>query len=198
MAEEDEESGVFVPLHRRPAGGPSLRREREREQRMTRHAERHQERGVRAPGRARGLSRNDIVAAAVVIADAEGTDAVSMRRVARDLHVGAMSLYWHVASIDELHLLMLEQVQSETEVPQASGDWRADLRAYAASARTATDLPAGPSAGRRTPRVSTSHSANPASTLGVRSATGDRPWSRNSESTRWPEANGASEASNHR
>jgi AcrR family transcriptional regulator len=100
-------------------------------------ADEESDRGGRGPGRNRGLSRDDIVAAAVAVADAEGTDAVSMRRVARDLHVGAMSLYWHVSSIDELHLLMLEQVQLETEVPAPSGDWRADLRAYAGSARAA-------------------------------------------------------------
>jgi AcrR family transcriptional regulator len=111
--------------------------ERDREQRIARHVERHREHGVRQPGRARGLSQEDIVAVAVAIADAEGTDAVSMRRIARDLRVGAMSLYWHVASTDELHRLMLEQVQSETEVPEPSGDWQADLRAYAGSARAA-------------------------------------------------------------
>lgn len=136
MGEADEESDVFVPLRRLP-GGPAVRRERDREARITRHVEWHQERSVRGPGRNRGLSRADIVAAAVTVADAEGTDAVSMRRIARDLHVGAMSLYWHVTSIDELHLLMLQQVQSETEVPPPSGDWRADLRAYSGSVRSA-------------------------------------------------------------
>lgn len=99
--------------------------------------ERRRERGGQPSQRARGLSREDIVAAAVALADAEGTEAVSIRRVARALRVGAMSLYWYVASTAELHQAMLEQVQAETEVPEPSGDWRADLRGYAASAREA-------------------------------------------------------------
>ena len=72
---------------------------------------------AREPRRLRGLSRDDIVATAIAIADAEGTAAVSMRRIARDLHVGAMSLYWYVASKDELHQLMLEGLQGEIEAP---------------------------------------------------------------------------------
>jgi AcrR family transcriptional regulator len=87
--------------------------------------------------RARTLSRADIVAAAVAVADAEGTDAVSMRRIARDLRVGAMSLYWHVESREELHRLMIEAVQAEIEAPEPSGDWRADLTAYARNTRDA-------------------------------------------------------------
>ena len=37
-------------------------------------------------------------ATAIAVADAEGPDAISMRRIARELHAGAMSLYWHVSS----------------------------------------------------------------------------------------------------
>jgi AcrR family transcriptional regulator len=132
------DDGVFVPLSPFYGGGPASRRERGRERHLAGHADRAREHGGRRPGgRARGLSRADIVAAAIAIADAEGTDAVSIRRIARDLRAGPMSLYWHVASTEELHQLMLEEVQGETEVPQPSGDWRADLRGYAASARAA-------------------------------------------------------------
>ena len=137
MGEQDEAASGFEPARRSPAGRPSGPRGRNRDGWMAAHADWHREHGDRPPGRSRGLSQADIVAAAVAIADAEGTDAVSMRRIARDLRVGAMSLYWHVASTDELHLLMLEAVQSETEVPEPSGDWRGDLRAYAVSARAA-------------------------------------------------------------
>ena len=98
--------------------------------------ERWEQRG-REPRRLRGLSREDIVATATGIADAEGTGAVSMRRIARDLHVGAMSLYWYVESKDELHQLMLEGLQGEIEAPEPSGDWRADLAAYARNYRAA-------------------------------------------------------------
>jgi AcrR family transcriptional regulator len=81
------------------------------------------------PRRARGLSREDIVDAAIAVADAEGTEAVSMRRIARELGVGAMSLYWHVASKEELQRLMLDAVQPAA--PELSGAWRADLAAFA-------------------------------------------------------------------
>lgn len=119
MAEEDDE--VFMPL-------PARNR--------ARNKERLEQRG-REPRRLRGLSREDIVATAIGIADAEGTAAVSMRRIARDLHVGAMSLYWYVESKDELHQLMLERLHGEIEAPEPSGDWRADLAAFARSYRTA-------------------------------------------------------------
>ena len=65
--------------------------------------------------------------AAIAIADREGAEAVGMRRIARDLQVGNMSLYWHVASKDELLALMIDAVEGEFEVPTPSGDWRADL-----------------------------------------------------------------------
>jgi AcrR family transcriptional regulator len=48
-----------------------------------------------------------------------------------------MSLYWYVASKEKLHQLMLERVQAEAEAPEPSGDWRADLRAYARNTRAA-------------------------------------------------------------
>lgn len=85
----------------------------------------------------RGLSRDDIVATAIAVADAEGIAAVSMRRIARDLRVGAMSLYWHVESKEDLHQLMLEAVHGEIEAAEPSGDWRADLAAYAYDYRAA-------------------------------------------------------------
>jgi AcrR family transcriptional regulator len=90
------------------------------------------------PRRARAgaaLSRGEIVDAAIAVADAEGPDAVSMRRIAQVLRAGTMSLYWHVASKEHLIDLMLEELVSEVDVPDPSGDWRADLRAYARSHR---------------------------------------------------------------
>ena len=123
MAGEDDD--VFMPLRAQKIAG-----------RVSRRKETRKERG-REPRRLRGLSRDDIVATAVVIADAEGTAAVSMRRIACDLHVGAMSLYWYVESKDELHQLMLEGVQGEIEAPEPSGDWRVDLAVYARNYRAA-------------------------------------------------------------
>ena len=73
------------------------------------------------------LSRDQIVSSAIGVADAEGADAVSMRRIARELGVGTMSLYWYVASKDELLALMIDTVEGEFEIPSPSGNWRADL-----------------------------------------------------------------------
>lgn len=132
---EDEDQDVFVPLRPLLGGAGGARDQRER--RITEHVSRHRDHGSQPPRRVRGLSRSDIVATAIAVADADGTEAVSMRRIARELHVGAMSLYWYVASKEELHQLMLEKVQGESQAPEPSGDWRADLRAYARNARAA-------------------------------------------------------------
>jgi AcrR family transcriptional regulator len=104
---------------------------------MALRADRHRGQGGVPPKPARGLSRSDIVTAAVTVADAEGAAAVSMRRVARELGVGTMSLYWHVESKEELHQLMLQRVQGEASAPESSGDWRADLRSRAFAMRAA-------------------------------------------------------------
>jgi len=147
VSDDEEDEELFLPL-RLFYGGRSFtprdRREWHHErmiaERVNRHREQWEARGQgpgRTPGRMRGLSRADIVDVAVAIADAEGTEAVSMRRIARDLRVGAMSLYWHVDSKEELHQLMLETVQAEIEAPAPSGDWRTDLAAYASNTRAA-------------------------------------------------------------
>ena len=71
------------------------------------------------------------------MADAEGPDAISMRRIARELSAGAMSLYWYVGSKEELLELMLDAIEAEIEVPEPSGDWRADLGTFAHRTRAA-------------------------------------------------------------
>lgn len=68
------------------------------------------ERAGRGPKPA--FSRADIAAAAVRIADAEGLDAVSMRKVAAELGCGTMSLYNYVPRKEDLHELMLDAVES--------------------------------------------------------------------------------------
>jgi AcrR family transcriptional regulator len=87
------------------------------------------------PRRAAALSREEIVRAAMNVADAEGPDAINMRRIARELNSGTMSLYWHIRSKEELLDLMIDAIVGEPEVPEPSGDWRADLRAIACSTR---------------------------------------------------------------
>jgi AcrR family transcriptional regulator len=108
-----------------------------REQRIHEHVSRHRERGAAPPRRARSLSRREIVRAAITVADAEGPEAISMRRIARELDAGAMSLYWHVSSKEELLDLMVDAVQGEMQPPEPSGDWRADLEAIARNQRAA-------------------------------------------------------------
>jgi AcrR family transcriptional regulator len=74
------------------------------------------------------------VEAAITIADREGLDALTMRRVAQQLGAGTMSLYWHVRNKDELIELMRDQVTGEHTL-QPSGDWRADLARFARDTR---------------------------------------------------------------
>jgi AcrR family transcriptional regulator len=88
----------------------------------------------RPPQRQR-LSREEIVDAAIAVADAEGADALSMRRIAQVLRAGTMSLYWHVSSKERLLDLMRDALMAEVELPDPSGDWRSDLRAFAISSR---------------------------------------------------------------
>jgi AcrR family transcriptional regulator len=91
-----------------------------------------------ARGRGRhgqGLSREEIVDAAIAIADSEGAEAVSMRRIAQVLRAGAMSLYWHLANKEHLLELMLDALMADVEVPEPTGDWKNDLRVQARSTR---------------------------------------------------------------
>lgn len=76
------------------------------------------------------LSREQIAAIAIAIADRDGVDALSMRRVAAELGCGTMSLYRHVHTKDELLDLMIDAVAGEDGGPPTtpSGNWRADLR----------------------------------------------------------------------
>lgn len=79
------------------------------------------------------LNRERIVAAGLALADADGLEAVSMRRVAGRLGVQAMSLYNHVPSKDALVDGMLEHVLADAELPSSADDWEAELRRCALS-----------------------------------------------------------------
>ena len=92
------------------------------------------------PGARRaGLSREQIGQAAVEIADAEGFEAVSMRRVARELGAGTMTLYHYVRNKDELLALMWNEVMSDLILPdrQLSGSWQQVLARIARASREA-------------------------------------------------------------
>jgi AcrR family transcriptional regulator len=137
VGEYDEEPWPFFRYPRAYPRSGRASREEAHEQRIAGHVQRHRERGSQPPRRDRGLSRDEIVSTAIAIADAEGPDAISMRRIARELSAGAMSLYWYVGSKEELLDLMLDAIEAEIEVPEPSGDWRADLGAFAHRTRAA-------------------------------------------------------------
>jgi AcrR family transcriptional regulator len=79
-----------------------------------------------------GLSVASIVRAAIDLADAEGLVALSMRRIAAALGVGAMSLYRYVPGKSELVDLMVDEVYREDVAAAESmeGDWRVQLETY--------------------------------------------------------------------
>ncbi|MEV7547743.1 TetR/AcrR family transcriptional regulator [Streptomyces sp. NPDC089915] len=81
-------------------------------------------------------SRDSIAAEAVRIADAEGIEAVSMRRVAAGIGAGTMSLYNYVPRKEDLYELMVDAAGAEYDLTPPTGDWRADLLALARQTRT--------------------------------------------------------------
>jgi len=87
----------------------------------------HRPRRGRPPKGAPQLSRDVIVRAAVKVIDVDGTEAVSMRSVARVLGVDAKSLYNHVADKDDLLDAVAEQLLGSMRLPEPTGHVRADL-----------------------------------------------------------------------
>lgn len=78
------------------------------------------------------VTREDVIRTAIAIADAEGSAALSMRRVATELGVATMSLYRHVPSKDELVERMIDAVFAERPLATpAPEDWRAALETAA-------------------------------------------------------------------
>lgn len=82
-----------------------------------------------------GLSKQRVVAEAVGLADREGVDGLSMRRLADALGAGAMSLYRYVANKDELLDAMIDTVFAEIELPPEEADWQSAMRKRSVSAR---------------------------------------------------------------
>lgn len=84
-----------------------------------------------------GLSKQRVVAEALLLADREGVDKLSMRRLAAALGAGAMSLYHYVANKDELLDALIDIVFEEIELPREDADWQSAMRDQAISARQA-------------------------------------------------------------
>ncbi|WP_435111082.1 TetR/AcrR family transcriptional regulator [Nocardiopsis synnemataformans] len=108
------------------------------EQRGTNRMEREVELlwGLRQPEPRRGpkprLSREAVVVAAVAIADAEGLEAVSMQRVAKELGYTTMSLYRYVDSKEDMLVLMSDAaMEGDPPEPREDGDWRAGVEEWA-------------------------------------------------------------------
>ncbi|MFF0221811.1 TetR/AcrR family transcriptional regulator [Streptomyces sp. NPDC004629] len=91
-------------------------------------------RGGRGGGQPSGLDRERITEATVRLLDAEGLARFSMRRLAAELSVTAMSVYWYVDTKDDLLELALDAAFGELRLPgpeEAGEDWRDQLRALA-------------------------------------------------------------------
>ncbi|MGW0150146.1 TetR/AcrR family transcriptional regulator [Streptomyces sp. NPDC003333] len=97
--------------------------------------------GRRGGGQPSGLDRDRITEATVRLLDAEGLAKFSMRRLAAELNVTAMSVYWYVDTKDDLLELALDAALGELGLPDdvtgtdGGEDWRDELRALARAYR---------------------------------------------------------------
>jgi AcrR family transcriptional regulator len=78
-----------------------------------------------------------VLRAAIALADERGLAELTMRKLATELGVEAMSLYNHVANKDDLLDGMIDLVFGEIDPPASDGDWKAELRKRAVSTRAA-------------------------------------------------------------
>ena len=81
------------------------------------------------------LSRERILTTALRLVEESGVEALSMRKLAGELGVEAMSLYNHVANKDAVLDGITEAVLLRMEVPARTADWRRDARAFGAAFR---------------------------------------------------------------
>ncbi|KUO19694.1 TetR/AcrR family transcriptional regulator [Streptomyces dysideae] len=90
-------------------------------------------RGGRGGGQPSGLDRDRITEVTVRLLDAEGLAKFSMRRLAGELNVTAMSVYWYVDTKDDLLELALDAAFGELSLPdqESDEDWRDQLRTLA-------------------------------------------------------------------
>ena len=96
--------------------------------------------GADAPEARERLSRERVLRAAIDLADRDGIDALSMRKLADELGVEAMSLYYYVQNKDDILAGMLEVVMEELDMPAygpAGVHWKEALRRGAVSFHTA-------------------------------------------------------------
>ncbi len=95
---------------------------------------------IRAPERTKRrapLNRERVLRTAIALADEGGFESLTMRKLAKELGVEAMSLYNHVANKDDLLDGMVDLVFAEIEPPPADVDWKTAMRRRAISTREA-------------------------------------------------------------
>ncbi|MGH9195472.1 MAG: TetR/AcrR family transcriptional regulator, partial [Acidimicrobiia bacterium] len=83
------------------------------------------------------LGRERVIQAAVALADSEGFESCSIRKIAEKLAAAPMALYRHVASKEDLLDGMVDVVFGEMYPPAIGGDWKTELRRRGISARAA-------------------------------------------------------------
>src|SRR5579875_2163223 len=83
------------------------------------------------------LTRERILSVAIDLADRDGIEALSMRKLGQDLGVDAMLLYRHVAKKDDLLDGMVDLVFGELGLRPAGAGWKAAMRQRAVAARAA-------------------------------------------------------------
>jgi AcrR family transcriptional regulator len=83
------------------------------------------------------LSKERVLHTAIVLADRGGLEALTMRRLADELGVGVMTLYYYVPHKDELIEGMVELVFSEVQLPPNDVDWKQAMQQRAISTRDA-------------------------------------------------------------
>jgi AcrR family transcriptional regulator len=94
--------------------------------------------GARAP-----LTRERIVDAALEVADAEGIDALTLRRLAEALDVHPTSIYHHLASKEAILDALTERLMTEAALPPVFDDWRDWVRTFAGAMRRLARAHAG-------------------------------------------------------
>jgi AcrR family transcriptional regulator len=90
-----------------------------------------------AANRRAALTRERILRAAISLADRDGIESLSMRKLGQALEVEAMSLYNHVSNKVDMLDGMVDVVFGEIDLPADGTDWRIAMRARAISARQA-------------------------------------------------------------
>ena len=95
------------------------------------------ERAARATRSRVPLSKERVLRAAVALAARDGMDSLTMRKLAAELGVGVMTLYYYVPNKDDLLDGMVDIVFSEIDVPSTDRDWRTAMRQRAISTREA-------------------------------------------------------------